>query len=52
LVVLAHNDINALEPEDSYDQALKFAEFRDWLNANYRRRERIEDFEFWWREAQ
>jgi len=50
LVVLAHNDINALEPEDSYDQALKFAEFWDWLNANYRRKERIEDFEFWWRE--
>jgi 4-amino-4-deoxy-L-arabinose transferase-like glycosyltransferase len=52
LVVLAHNDINALEPEDSYDQAMKFTEFWDWLNANYRRKEQIEDFEFWWREDQ
>ena len=50
LVVLAHNDINALEPYDSYEQAQKFTEFWNWLNANYRRKEQIEDFELWWRE--
>jgi len=50
LVVLAHNDINALEPEDSYSQAMHFTEFWNWLNAGYMRKERIEDFEFWWRE--
>lgn len=49
LVVLAHNDINALEQLDSYHQALAFREFWQWLNQGYERRERIEDFEFWWR---
>jgi len=49
LVVLAHNDINALEPVDSYHQALAFKEFWEWLNQGYEQRERVEDFEFWWR---
>ncbi len=49
LVVLVHNDINALAPIDSYHQAIRFPEFWDWLLANYRPGERIEDFEFWWR---
>lgn len=49
LVVLVHNDINALEPLDSYSQALRFREFWTWLMKNYRRGERIEDFDFWWR---
>jgi len=47
LVILAHNDINALEPADSSDQARRFKDFWDWLNLNYRQGERIEDFEFW-----
>ncbi len=49
LVVLVHNDINALEPVDSYRQAIGFDGFWSWLNRNYRRGEQIEDFEFWWR---
>jgi 4-amino-4-deoxy-L-arabinose transferase-like glycosyltransferase len=50
LVVLVHNDINALEQVDSYEQAQRFPAFWDWLNSGYHRGERIEDFEFWWRE--
>jgi len=49
LVLLVHNDANALEPIDSYRQARQFPEFQDWLIRNYQPGERIEDFEFWWR---
>jgi len=46
LVALVDNDINAIEPETSLDQAMEFVEFRDWLKGNYRQTERIEDFIF------
>ncbi len=49
LVVIVHNDINALEPIDSYHQAMGFSEFWSWLNKNYLPGERIEDFQFFWR---
>ncbi len=49
LVILVHNDINALEKIDSYHQAKNFKEFWSWLNQNYQAKERIEDFQFFWR---
>jgi hypothetical protein len=49
LVVLVHNDTNAIEPVDSYHQAMQFREFWEWLLKNYQKGEKIEDFEFWWR---
>jgi len=49
LVVIVHNDINALEPKDSYQIAQEFNEFSNWLERNYEKKEKIEDFEFFWR---
>jgi len=49
LVVVVHNDITALEPKDSYQIAQEFTEFFNWLKLNYQPREKIEDFEFFWR---
>lgn len=49
LVVLVHNDYNALERIESYRQAMSFNEFWEWLLTEYQPGERIEDFEFWWR---
>lgn len=43
-VVVVRNDINVLEAEDSYSQAMRFKEFWAWLEKNYTQEQTIEDF--------
>ncbi len=47
LIALVDNDQNAIEPMTSVRQAKEFEEFWSWLNSNYRRVEKIEDFQFY-----
>lgn len=52
MVVILDNDINAIEPKSSIEQAREFDEFRGWLKKNYSEVDVIEDFRFYKRHRQ